>query len=392
MPLAVYLLSFCNALMFICSSMLITVSALIGYELADTKILATLPLGIQYLAMMCSTIPASLLMARIGRKYSFMLAALIGLAGALTALFSVITANFWTFCAATFCFGTFSAFGNYYRFTAAEVVDESRKSLSISYVMAGGVVAAFIGPNLASWSQALVEGHRYAGAFVVLVAVYLLSLAVVSQADLPKPPPRGIKKSGRPLTEIMLQPVFIVAVMCEMFGYGTMNLVMTSTPLAMNLVDHGLAETAFVIQWHVVAMFLPSFFTGHLIKRVGVVPVLATGALLGLISVGINLNGTSVVHFTAGLVSLGVCWNFLFVGGTTLLTDAHTPDEKARTQAANDFIVFSTVAMTALCAGGIHHLFGWQVVNWSVVPLLLLAALAILWLHLSKRHLSPKLS
>ena len=385
MPIAVFQLSLCNAFMYICASLLITISALIGFELAPVKILSTLPLALQFFAVMVSSIPASMIMARIGRKRSFMLAAIIGMLGSASALVAVFTHLFWLFCFATFCFGTFTAFGNYYRFTAAEVVPASKKNLAISYVMAGGLIAAFIGPNLASWSQYLFSGYRFAGAFAVLMAVYLMTLLTVSRANLPPPPPRQTHYNGRPLSVIMLQPVFIVAVLCEMLGYGTMNLVMTSTPLAMHAHEHVLADTAFVIQWHVVAMFLPSFVTGHLINRIGILPVLATGVLTGVLSVAINLNGTSVMHFTAGLISLGICWNFLFVGGTTLLTETYRPEEKSRTQAANDFMVFSTVTITALSAGGMHHLFGWQVVNLSVLPLLAITALSITWLFMIKR-------
>jgi len=366
MPLAVYQLSLCNAFMYICASALITMSALIGFDLAPIKTLSTLPLALQFFAVMATSIPASLLMARIGRKRSFLL-----------------------FCIATCCFGSFTSFANYYRFTAVEVVPQEKKNLAISYVMAGGVIAAFIGPNLANWSQNFFPDVRFAGAFVALIFVYLLSFLTIAGARLPPPPVRQKTYSGRPLRIIMRQPVFIVAVLCEMLGYGTMNLVMTSTPLAMKFHAHGFAETAFVIQWHVAAMFAPSFFTGHLISRLGIVTVLSIGVLMGVLCVGINLLGTSVAHFTIGLVLLGFCWNFLFVGGTTLLTDAYAPEEKARTQAANDFLVFSTVALTALCAGGLHHLFGWQFVNLSVLPMLAVTAASIAWLFTLRRHNSP---
>ncbi len=385
MPLAVYQLALCNAFMYICASLLITVSALIGFELAPNKTLSTLPLALQFIAVMSTSIPASLLMARIGRKYSFMFAAGIGMLGSVCALVAISQHLFWLFCVATFCFGSFTAFSNYYRFTAVEVVSPARKNLAISYVMAGGVLAGFIGPNLANWSQGAFESHRFAGAFVVLFVVYVLSLLTISRADLPPPPPRQKTYTGRPLSVIMLQPVFIVAVLCEMLGYGTMNLVMTSTPLAMVVEQHEIVDTAFVIQWHVVSMFLPSFFTGHLINRLGIVPVLAAGIFMGACSLFVNLSGTTVMHFTIGLVLLGICWNFLFVGGTTLLTECYRPEEKARTQAANDFIVFTTVSITALCAGGMHYLFGWRAVNFSVIPLLAGAALAIAWLYMLRR-------
>ncbi len=387
MPLSVYLLSLCNAFMYICASLLITVSALIGFQLAPDKSLATVPLGLQFFAMMCTSIPASLLMGRIGRKKSFMLAACIGIVGSTIALWSVFNGQFIGFCIATFCFGMFSAFGNYYRFTAAEVVSADVKSVAISYVMAGGVLAAFIGPNLANWSQGMFETERFAGSFLILIGVYALSFITIAIAKLPPaPPPRQTGDNrGRPLGVIMSQPTFIVAVLCQMLGYGTMNLVMTSTPLAMQAVQHELGDTAFVIQWHVAAMFFPSFFTGRLINRLGMVTVLGTGVLLGIACVLINLNGTTVGHFTLALVLLGVCWNFLFVGGTTLLTETYAPEEKSRAQAANDFIVFTTVTITALSAGGMHFIFGWEIVNLSVLPLLGITALGVLWLF-TLRH------
>lgn len=384
LPATVYLLSICNACQYICSSLLITISALIGYELATDKTFSTLPLALQFFSIMMMGVPASLFMGRFGRKAGFLLAGCIGMLGAAVALWSLSHASFVAYCFATICFGSFVAFANYYRFTAAEVVHTSKTSLAISMVMAGGVIAAFIGPNLASWSSGMFA-HRFAGPFAVLIAVYAVSMLTIAFAKLPPAPVREKVYSGRPLATIMLQPLFVVAVACQMFGYGTMNLVMTSTPLAMIVHDYTLGDTAFVIQWHVVAMFAPSFFTGHLIKRFGIVPVLASGVVFGLLCVAINLTGETVTHFTLALFLLGISWNFLFVGGTTLLTDAYEASEKVRAQAVNDFMVFSTVTLTALSAGGMHYLFGWQVVNLSVMPLLAITGLAVAWLFVTRR-------
>lgn len=400
LPRSVWLLSLCNAYMYIAASLLITVSALIGFELAPDKRLSTLPLALQFTAIMCGTVPASLLMGRFGRKAGFLLAGVIGVLGANIALWAIINEHFMAFCAATFCFGLCTSFGNYYRFTAAEVVPSNLKSRAIAMVMAGGLIAAFIGPNLASWSGALFEGRVFAGPFLVLMGVYLLSMFTVSLTPLPPAPkraPADADKSlnaslpdSRRLSSIMAQPIFIVAVTCQMFGYGIMNFVMTSTPLAMYANDYGIGHTAFVIQWHVVAMFAPSFVTGHLINRLGIVPVLGSGIVIGLMAIMINLSGTSVAHFTSALMLLGISWNFLFVGGTTLLTEACRDNERSRTQAVNDLIVFSTVALTALSAGGVHHLFGWRIVNLSVLPLFALTAMAVLWLY--SLRAAPRLS
>ncbi len=386
LPITIYLLSLCNAFMYVCASLLITVSALIGFELAPNKNLATLPMAIQFFAIMCSTIPASYTMSRIGRKRGFLLAGGIGLVGACLALWGIFNQAFVAFCMATFCFGTFTAFANYYRFTAAEVVDESFKARAISMVMAGGVIAAFIGPNLANWSSGLFS-ERFAGPFAALILVYILSMITISFAELPGPIVRNVKSSGRSIGTIVAQPVFIVAVICQMLGYGTMNLVMGTTPLAMAVHDYGMGATAMVIQWHVAAMFAPSFITGNLISRIGIIPVLATGVVFGAVCILINLNGETQAHFVTALILLGFSWNFLYVGGTTLITETYRPEEKTRAQGLNDFLVFTTVTITSLCAGGLHHSFGWKVVNLSAAPLMLVTAIAVIWLALYRRKL-----
>jgi len=383
MPYSVYLLSICNAYMYIGASMLITVSALIGFELAEDKRLTTLPLALQFFAIMCSSVPASYIMGRWGRKIGFLLAGSIGVLGAGIAIWSILNAHFYGYCVATVCFGIFSGFGNYYRFTAAEVVNPLNKSTAISLVMAGGVIAAFIGPNLATWSSNIFASHQFAGPFVVLMGVYVLSMFTIAFADLPMNVNANVVDHDqiRPLAELVLQPIFIVAVICQMLGYGAMNFVMSSTPLAMEANHYAMSDTATVIQWHVVAMFAPSFFTGHLISRFGIIPVLLSGAVLGFISITTNLFAPiSVSNFVIALIALGVSWNFLFVGGTTLLTDAYRPEEKARAQGANDLMVFSTVTLTALTTGTVHHLFGWQMVNILAIPMLAIALLSIIWL------------
>ena len=221
----------------------------------------------------------------------------------------------------------------------------------------------------------------YAGAFVAVIGVNLLSLITVLFMDLPPPTPKKPGKSrGRPVKTIARQPVFIVACLCATLGYATMNLVMTATPLAMQASHMQMSDTAFVIQWHVISMFAPSFVTGHLINRFGISKILFTGAVLCLLCVALNLTGKSVWDFTAALVLLGVGWNFLFVGGTTLLTECYKESEKSHTQAANDFIVFGTVSVTALSSGAIHHYLGWNFVNICVIPLILICAFSALWL------------
>lgn len=381
MPRTIYLLTACQAYMFICSSLLITVSALIGLDLAENKAFSTLPLAIQFIAVMSCSVPASLAMGKWGRKRGFLFAAMIGITGACLALIAIYQRSLLIFCLATACFGSFNAFGNYYRFTASEVVTADKKNVAISWVMAGGVVAAFIGPNLARWSQNLLDISIYAGAFLVVIGVYLMSLLTVTFMDLPIPQVKSADtNTGRPVGTIMKQPTFIVACLCATLGYATMNLVMTATPLAMHASQLNLNDTAFVIQWHVVAMFAPSFVTGNLINRFGISKILFTGALLCLICVLLNLSGQSIWHYAIALVLLGLGWNFLFVGGTTLLTECYEESEKSRTQAANDFIVFSTVSVTALSSGALHHYLGWISVNLCVIPFIIICAYSALWL------------
>jgi len=388
MPLTVYLLSLCNAYLFVGATMLITVSALIGFELAPDKRLTTLPLALQFFSIMCSSLPASFIMGKFGRKIGFLLAGSVGLVGAAIAIWSILHASFYGFCVATVCFGIFAGFGNYYRFTAAEVVSPTIKGKAISLVMAGGVIAAFIGPNLANWSSGMFGSHPFAGPFVILMGVYILSMFTIAFADLPVKHAdlNNNEKTDRSLADMIFQPIFIVAVLCQMLGYGAMNFVMSSTPLAMEAHQYGIADTALVIQWHVVAMFAPSFVTGHLINRVGIVPVLLSGAVLGFVSIAINLMAPiNVINFVIALVALGVSWNFLFVGGTTLLTDAYTSAEKTRAQGVNDLAVFSTVTVTALTTGTVHHLWGWQAVNLLALPMLIVTLLAIIWFWNSQR-------
>ncbi len=389
MPFSVYLLALCQALMMSATSLLIVVAALVGFSLAEDKSLATLPLSFQFLALMLTSIPASFIMKRWGRKAGFYLASIIGLAGGLLAIWAILNGNFWVFVAATACVGIFNGFGNYFRFAAVDIADASIKSKAISYVMAGGVIAALVGPNLAKLGKPIFESSIYAGAYVYVALIYCLMMVVLFFIKLPPAEVHQSKQHTRSVVELFKQPKFLVAVICSMFGYAVMSLVMTATPLAMKHNLHALDDTAFVIQWHVLAMFAPSFFTGSLIKRFGILSILLSGVIFAYLAVITNLLGTTVWHFWFGLVWLGLSWNFLFIGGTTLLTDAYLPPEKAKAQATNDFIVFSTVASASLFAGYLQHHFGWQSVNMGVLPAITIMLFAILWLKWKEStHLS----
>jgi MFS family permease len=374
------LLAACQALMMSSSSLIITTSALVGFALAENKSWATLPLAAQFIATMCTTIPASLLMDRIGRRTGFMLAAILGACGAVFATLAIINGSFLLFILGAIQIGIFNGFGNYYRFAAADAVEKSLKSRAVSYIMAGGVVAAFVGPNLANLTRGLIEDAPFAGCYASLTALYILSFMVLLFLRLPfRTLDENISGTGRPLQLIAAQPMFIVAVVCGMLGYGVMALAMTATPLAMQHFAHPFSRTSFVIQWHVLGMFGPAFFTGALINRFGVLNIMLTGAVLGIGCLAVNLAGSSVFHFWAALLLLGVSWNFLFIGATTLLTETYRPEERAKAQALNDFAVFTTVALSSLSAGALQSRYGWQTVNLGLVPLLITILVFILW-------------
>jgi len=380
------LLAFAQAMMMSNNSLMITASALVGYGLAEDKALATLPVAIGFIAVMLSSVPAAWLMHHLGRKAGFLLAILIGVSGGALATWSILHQQFWGFVAAAALTGVHNGFDNYYRFAAADAVATSLKGRAVSYIMAGGVVAAFIGPNLANISRDWITGTPFAASFAVVITLYLCSGIALSLLKLPPQAEDHVDDAEpvRPLREIARQPAYQTALVCGALGYGVMSLVMTATPLAMHHHQHGMPDTSFVIQWHVLAMFAPSFFTGRLIDAWGIQRILLSGAVFGLLCVVINLAGTSVWHFWLALVLLGLSWNFLFIGATTLLTQTYRPAEKARVQDSNDFTVFTTVALSSLSAGVLQHEFGWQMVNIGVLPLL---AIIVLSLIRYSRHL-----
>ncbi len=366
--------------------LMVTVAALVGSKLAEDQSLATLPLALQFLAIMLATIPASLMMGRFGRKAGFLFATIIGMSGGALAVYAITQQDFWLFCLATFLLGMFNAFGGYYRFAAAEGVDEAHRSRAISYVLAGGIVAAFVGPNLASYGQNLIPDARFAGSFAFIIVMYALSMLFISFAKFDSTRVAHPGHAGRPLLVIVRQPRAIVAILCAMLGYGVMSLIMTATPLAMDHHHHHFDDTAFVIQWHVLGMFAPAFFTGHIIRRIGVTRVLWVGAVLAAMTIVINLLGNSFWHFLSALILLGISWNFLFIGGTTLLTEIYTQEERAKTQAMNDFLVFTATFGASMSAGVLLHQLDWWWVNVAVIPLVLTIMLGLALMGLSERR------
>lgn len=376
----VLVLAICQALAMSSMSLLITISAIVGSTLAPAPSQATLPLALQFLGMVCSTLPASMAMRRWGRRAGFTLGAGIGALGGAISMAAVFAADFWLLCFGSVLIGSAAAHAQYYRFAAADTASEAFRSRAISLVLAGGVAAAFIGPELAKQTRTLFEPVLFAGGYFAIIVLMLLSILLLRLIRIPVATYKPGATSGRPLPEIMRQPVFIVAALGAMVGYGTMNLVMVSTPLAMLACAHPFESAAFVIQVHVLGMYVPSFFTGHLIHRFGLRPVMGTGALLLLGCVAVNVSGIAVANFAIGLILLGLGWNLLFVGGTTMLTQSYRPEEKAKVQAINDFLVFGTVAATAFLSGAVYDIYGWNVLNFLLVAPVLLVIASLFWL------------
>jgi MFS family permease len=391
----VLLLSLCQALMYSGLSLVVATSALVGFALAPDKSYSTLPFASQLLATMLTSIPAGALMARIGRKAAFQFAIVFGLSAGVLCTVAILNGSFIMFLIGSVCIGIFSGFGNYYRFAAADSVAPGNRSRAIGYVLAGGVVAAFVGPNLANITRDVIGRAPFAGSYASLIALYVLSFTLLLFLRLPssRVSDAGIGEggSGRTLRVLAGQSKFLVAVVCGALGYALMTFIMTSTPLAMQHQGYAFSDSSFVIQWHVLGMFAPSFFTGHLISRFGLLKIMTTGALAILACVSINLSGHSVTHFWVALTLLGVGWNFLFIGATTLLTETYRPEERFKTQALNDFTVFSTVTMASLSSGAIQNQFGWEAVNLGAIPAISVVLAALVWLAWRGRIAQPPL-
>ena len=376
----ILLLSLCFALTGTTSSLTVSASPLVGFQIAGNKALATLPLSFHLIGTMLAGIPASFLMKNVGRRYGFMIGTGIGAFGAASAAGSIIYSNFYLFCLSIFCLGILSGFAQLYRFAAADVATHEFKTKAVSLVMIGGIIAGFIGPTVASKAKDLIPNAEFAGSYLFVIMFHVLIVFILLGTSLPRPDVTEKKGKTRPLKELFSQPKFLVAVLSAMAGYGVMAMVMTATPLAMTEGSgHQFSEAAFVIQWHVVGMFAPSFFTGSLIHRYGSVPIIFTGILLNVLCIVINLAGTDVFNYWSSLILLGMGWNFMFVAGTIMVTETYKPAEKAIVQGVNDFLVFGTAAVSSLLSGVVQTSLGWEAVNLGSIPLLGVAVLALLW-------------
>ncbi|MGL4285928.1 MAG: MFS transporter [Phreatobacter sp.] len=362
-----------------------TLISLVGQALATDKNLATLPFSLTIVASAVTTIAASMLMARVGRRLGFMVGAMIGVAGGALATFAIIGGSFWLFCAGNFLMGMFKAFAQYYRFAAGEVTEPEKRASAISLVLAGGVIAAVGGPQLAAFSRDLLAPAAFAGSFAAITVLALATFALTAFLQVPPVARVGRSQGGRPLAEIMKTPPFITAVAAGSVGYSVMGFVMTATPLAVIGCGYSIGDAATVIQWHLLGMFAPSFLTGRLTARIGTLTVILIGAALLLASAAIGVSGTSLVHFWVGLLASGVGWNFMYVGATILLTENHAPEERAKVQAANEFIMFACVSLSTFIAGAFYNLYGWTAVALLGVPPVILVLGLIVWLMARRR-------
>ena len=383
------LLVFCQALFLTNNVCFIAINGLVGLQLAPAGWMATLPVTGYVVGSALAAMPVSRLQARLGRKRSFQLGLLVAATAAALAAVAVTWGSFWLLVLSTLLAGFYAANAALYRFTGPELVGARFKERAISWVLAGGIVGAFTGPNLASAARDWLP-VPFAGAYLALVGIALLSLAAVSFIRFPPHvAPAAGAPAGRTLAELLRQPVFAVAVAAAALGYGVMNLLMAATPIAMQQCKHPFESAALVLEWHVLGMFVPSFFTGRLIRRFGALPVMTVGALLNLACVAIALSGVDLMQFLVALFVLGVGWNFLYTGGTTLLTQAYRPEEKNRAQGVMDSCVFGTMALSSFASGALVTTQGWTLLNLgSLLPMGLVAA-GLLWL-MAQGGLKPR--
>lgn len=386
-----WLLALCQGLLLTNNVAFIAINGLVGLKLAPFGWMATLPVMGYVVGGALSTPLVAASQARWGRRASFQLGLVVAFLSAALCAWAAFSANFWLLCSATLIAGYYNANGQLYRFAAAELAAPAFREKAVSLVLAGGLMGAVAGPSLASGTRTLFA-VPFAGAYIALMGVALLSMicmAAVRFEDLTPPVPgAAAPPAGRSFGELLRQPTFAVAVLAAALGYGVMNLLMTATPLAMQVSGFDFDAAALVLKWHVIGMFAPGFFTGDLIKRFGTLPVMLTGVVLNLVCVGIALSGQEIVHFTAALFLLGVGWNFLFTGSTTLAITAYRHEEKDRAQGGINFFVFATMAVTSLTSGALVTTSGWSLLNLASLPLLLLTGAALIWLMARQRRVA----
>jgi MFS family permease len=366
------------------NTVIVVTGGILGSMMAPDKSLATLPISLMVCGMAAGSLPVGMLARRYGRRVAYQIGAVMGTIAGLIGYVAITHGSFWLYLLATFCGGLYAASHMSYRFAAADTASVEFKPKAVAWVMAGGLFAAFIGPQLVIYTKDLVPPYLFAASYLGQAAVAAIALVLLAFVQVPQTVVKTVE-GGRRLAEIARQPRFIVAATCGTASYALMNLMMTSAPLAM--VDCGLSvsDATLGIQWHVFSMYAPSFFTGSLILRFGVIRVVALGLALLFLSAVVGFSGMTVTHFWTALVLLGIGWNFTLVGATTMVTETHRPEERNKVQAFIDFCIFGTMAVGSFISGGMLAHFGWFLVNVVMFPVVAVAGGMLLWLALRDR-------
>ncbi|CAM5197434.1 MFS transporter [Oligella ureolytica] len=354
------------------TTVIFATGSIVGNALAPDKSLATLPITIFVIGMASGILPTGAIARRYGRRTSFLVGTSCGVITGLLATFAVLMSSFWLYCLATFFGGAYTAVVLSFRFAAADGVEAAKKARALSFVMGGGVVAGIVGAQLVTHTMHLWSSYMFAATYIAQAAVAALLALVLMGIKLPMPTVEEVTGGGRPLSLIIRQPLFITAVICGAVSYSLMNFLMTAAPLAMKMGGHSQESSNLGLQWHVIAMYAPSFFTGRLIARYGVGNIVMFGLLLTGLSIVVGLMGGELFHFWTSLILLGVGWNFGFIGASAMVLECHTPEEKTRVQSFNDFIVFGTMAIGSFVSGSLLTYYNWGTVLWvSFAPLVL---------------------
>jgi MFS family permease len=371
------------------SAVIFATGSIVGATLAPNISFATVPLSMYVVGLAAGTLPTGAISRLYGRRVAFMIGTGCGVLTGLLGAFAILHSSFALFCCATFLGGLYGAVSQSYRFAAADGASAEYRPKAVSWVMAGGVFAGVLGPQLVQWTMDIWPPYLFAFSFVVQAMVALVAMAVLAGVDAPKPVPSDLH-GGRPLLEIVRQPRFIAAALCGIIAYPMMNLVMTSAPLAMKICGLSVSDSNFGIQWHIVAMYGPSFFTGFLITRFGAPRIVALGLLLEAGAAAVGLSGITAMHFWATLFILGIGWNFSFVGASALVLETHRPQERNKVQAFNDFLVFGMMAIGSFSSGQLLANYGWSAVNLVVFPPVVLGLAVLTLVSWARRRANPQ--
>ena len=377
-------LAFAVALAGANATVIFATGAIVGSMLAPNPAYATLSISVFVVGMAAGTLPIGWIARRYGRRAAFMTGAGAGVLTGLLACYAVVTGSFALFCLSTFFGGLYQAAAQSYRFAAADSASDAFRPKAIAWVMAGGVFAGVLGPQLVTYTMDLWQPYLFAVSYLAQAAVALIAMVVLWQVEAPPPLPVDTP-DARPLMEIVKQPRFVAAVICGVISYGLMNFIMTSAPLAMKLCGHSVTDSNLAIEFHVIAMYLPSFVTGSLISRFGAGKVILAGMVLIVLAAVAGLAGQTVYHFWADMILVGLGWNFGFIGATALVTETHRPSERTKVQSFNDFLVFGTMVVGSFSSGRILIDFGWDMVNELVFPLVFVGIAALLWFRRSQK-------